>query len=83
MKCVASMTNAGRGGGELVLEIDMGNAPKGGVWFEMEFESVMEMRSIEEGVKRVMMVFFEDPSWRQWALRGTSIDRIGGGITEG
>ena len=66
MKCVAPVTDAGRGGGKvedgfqaLVLEIDAYNAPEGRVRFQMEFEGVMEMRGIEEGVERVMTMVFE------------------------
>ena len=72
VKCVASATDAGQGGGKvedrfqvLVLEIDTGNAPEGGVWFKVEFESTMEMGGIEEGVERVTMVFFEGNIYRQ------------------
>ena len=43
----------------LVLEVDTGNAPEGRVHFKVEFQGVMEMRGVEEGMERVTMVFFE------------------------
>ena len=39
--------------------VHMCDAPEGGVWFKMEFEGMMEVRSIEEGVERVMAVAFK------------------------
>ena len=63
---VASTTNAGQGGGKvkdgfqaLVLEIDIGDAPEGGVWFKVEFHSMMEVRGIEEGVECITTMFFQ------------------------
>ena len=35
----------------LVLEIDLGNAPKGGVWLKVEFKCAMKMRGVEEGME--------------------------------
>ena len=61
MKSVASATNAGWRGSEveggfqvLVLEVDMGNTPEGRIRFQVEFESVMEVRSIEVRMKDVV-----------------------------
>ena len=43
----------------LILEVDTCDAPEGEVWFEVEFEGTMEVRSIEEGVERVTAVTFK------------------------
>ena len=43
----------------LILEVDTCDAAEGGVWFKVEFEGMMEVRSIEEGVERVMAVTFK------------------------
>ena len=42
----------------LVLEVDVYNAPEGGIRFQMEFEGTMKVRGIEEGVERVTMMIF-------------------------
>ena len=77
MKCVAPATDAGQGRGKvedgfqtLVLEVDMRNAPEGGVWFKVEFEGTVEMRDIEEGVERVTAVFFEGSLMETMGIEG-------------
>ena len=38
----------------LVLEINVSDAPKGGVWFEVELKCMMKMGGIEVRVENVM-----------------------------
>ena len=63
MKGVTSTTNTGWGGGEvenrfqvLVLEVDTCDTPEGGVQFEMEFESMMEVGGIEVRVEDIAVM---------------------------
>ena len=37
----------------LVLEVDVGYAPKGRVRFEMKFESMVEVRGVEMGMEDI------------------------------
>ena len=63
VKSVASATNAGWRGSKvkdgfqaLVLEVDTGDTPEGRIRFWVEFESVMEVRSVEVRMKDVATV---------------------------